>query len=129
MKALILLFTLYFGVLSAAPNLQGIQFFKLQNLFEHYSQHQNSSEHFNSFADFIVDHYLKNHTTNDNERELPFKTIQSNMVLIYSEKIAILPITDFIEIQSITKPVFGEPLQKSSNNPSIVWNPPKIMND
>ena len=125
MKFLILLFTLYFGVLSAAPNLQGIEFFKLQRLFEHYSQHQNSSDDFDSFSDFLFDHYIRNHPTNDNEKELPFKTIHSTNLLIFSEKLTVTPVTDWIEFNALNKSVFGEPHQKSSNTISLVWNPPK----
>ncbi len=124
-KTLIILFTFYFGVLSAAPNLQGIEFFKVQKLFEHYNQHQNSSEDFASFSEFLFDHYLKNHPTNDNERDLPFKTVHFSTPLIFNQRPNIIPISDLTEFEILNKPVFGEPSKKSTVNISLVWNPPK----
>ena len=124
-KTLIILFTFYFGVLSAAPNLQGIEFFKLKKIFDHYNQHQNSTEDFSSFSEFLFDHYLKNHSTNENEKDLPFKTVHSTTTLIFTQKPNLIAISDLSEFIILTKPVFGEPNKKSSVNISLVWNPPK----
>lgn len=124
-KTLIILFIFYFGVLSAAPNLQGIEFFKIQKLFEHYNEHQNSSDNFDSFSEFFFDHYLKNHSTNENEKDLPFKTVHSTNTIIFTQKPNLLAISDLSEFLIMNKPIFGEPNNKSSVNISLVWNPPK----
>jgi len=126
MRFLIFVFALVFGFLSFAPNMQGGQFFKFNEVLQHFEDHQESKESYTSFLSFVKNHYFSNHGTNDNEKNLPFKTnILSSFVLVIHE-VKISPVNEsFIELIE-QSPCFGEPNGQLSKTSISIWNPPQM---
>jgi hypothetical protein len=76
MRYLVILFALYFSILSVAPNFQGSQVLKLSVLIDHY-KHDSRQTH-EDFISFLMDHYANSSLPNDKEHHsLPFKSITS----------------------------------------------------
>ena len=81
MRIFSLILAVYFGLLSLAPQWLGLEFFKLDALFEHYAQFKQEKAQ-DSFWSFVQEHYLQQVTENHQEhRELPFKSAQSNVLI------------------------------------------------
>lgn len=127
MRFAVITFTILFGILSFAPNMQGGQFFKLSEVIEHYETHQESKESFSSFIDFVKEHYFTNHHTNENERNLPFKSsVASPLVLVFQQvQMHEIPLSKFIEEEDDS--CFGEPKNRIQNKIISVWNPPQVV--
>jgi hypothetical protein len=125
MRTLTLAFVFIFGLLSLAPHLQGAQFFKLGQVIEHYQVHQSSNEHFQSFIDFLSDHYFKNRETHSNEQELPFKSVVSGPVVIAHQKIEVKPITIIWPTDFQNKPIIHPQMTYARTRISTIWNPPQ----
>jgi hypothetical protein len=127
MKLISILFAILFGVLSLAPNMQGGQFLKFNELVEHYEKHQEGNKPFSSFFSFVKNHYFSNSTSSEDENNMPFKsTVVTITVLahIHSE-ISIPRIQDPFE--SIESPLlYGEPSDKIVAVSLNIWNPPKM---
>jgi len=72
-----LLFTIYFGILSVAPNFQGAQLLNVSTLVSHYKADSKGTKQ--SFLSFLADHYLKSNHPDDKQHEsLPFKSFNSH---------------------------------------------------
>lgn len=125
MRAIILMLTVYFGLLSIAPNMEGIQLFKFGALVHHFQQHQLSHEQFGSFTDFVASHYFSKHQTNPDERNLPFKTTTSpNLVVLhFNTNTGIL--TPSKDVTLYSKPSFYYKYRVPSKLALSVWHPPK----
>ena len=77
MRWLIFLFTIYFGILSVAPNFQGAQLLNVSTLVSHYKADSKGTKQ--SFLSFLADHYLKSNHPDDKQHEsLPFKSFNSH---------------------------------------------------
>jgi hypothetical protein len=126
MKATIIAFTFLFGILSFAPNMQGGQFFKLSEIVEHYESHQDSDEHFQSFIDFVKEHYFTNHNTKDNERNLPFKSTVASAFVLVIHQVKLEPIHEHLFIINEEKNFFGEPTSFVQQKSFSIWNPPRV---
>lgn len=126
MKATIIAFTFLFGILSFAPNMQGGQFFKLSEVVEHYESHQDSKEQFQSFLDFVKDHYFTNHDTKDNERNLPFKSTVASAFVLVIHQVKLEPIHEYLFIVNEEKNFFGEPTSFVQQKSFSIWNPPRV---
>jgi len=126
MKATIIAFTFLFGILSFAPNMQGGQFFKLSELVNHYEAHQDSDEHFQSFIDFVKEHYFTNHNTKDNERNLPFKSTVASAFVLVIHQVKLEPIHEYLFIVNEEKNFFGEPTSFVQQKSFSIWNPPRV---
>lgn len=125
MRQITLVLTVYFGLLSIAPNMEGIQLFKFGALLHHFQSHQDSQDQFESFADFVFSHYSSEHRTNSDERNLPFKTATSaNLVLLHTSCIEAYNLS-FLEIESIKKPSFYYTDNIPSKLVMSIWHPPK----
>ena len=75
MKIVIVFFTVLFTIVSLAPNMRGVEYFKLTEVIEHYNEHQKSQDSFNSFFSFLKEHYSKNHKSNKDEKNLRIVTL------------------------------------------------------
>lgn len=126
MKPTIIAFTFLFGILSLAPNMQGGQFFKLSKVVEHYKSHQDSEEQFQSFLDFVKDHYFKNHDSKDNECNLPFKSTMASTFVLVIHQVKIEPIHEYLLIVKEEKSFFGEPNSFVQQKSLYIWNPPRV---
>jgi hypothetical protein len=126
MRITIIAFTFLFGILSFAPNMQGGQFFKLSELVNHYETHQDGEEHFQSFLEFVKDHYFSNHHTKDNERNLPFKSTVASAFVLVIHQVKLEPIHEYLFIVSEEKSFFGEPTSFVQQKSFSIWNPPRV---
>lgn len=63
-------------VSSLAPNMQGLQLFKLPNLLSHVEKHFGADWTWSEMKTFVVEHYTNENLPKDAEHSnLPFKTI------------------------------------------------------
>lgn len=127
MKLFSILFAILFGVLSLAPNMQGGQFLKLNELVEHYEEHQEGNKPFTSFFSFVKEHYFNNAISSGDEQNMPFKsTVVTVTVLAHIQSEIHIPtfqqLVETIEIPSL----FGEPSDKIVSVSLSIWNPPKM---
>ena len=69
-----LVLSVYFLLLSLAPNWQGLEFFKTEALLKHYQAYQKEAQD-PSFLAFVQEHYIQQISEAHSEhRELPFKS-------------------------------------------------------
>ena len=128
MRLISLILALYFGLLSLAPQWLGLEFFKLDALFEHYAQFQQEEKQ-DGFWCFVKEHYLQQVNDKQKEhRELPFKSVQSNS-----------HITLFMPVKSpaisLSNPDLGISRQNILSAPTSVaindyfefWHPPQLV--
>ncbi len=127
MKLVSIFFAVLFGVLSLAPNMQGGQFLKLNELVEHYEVHQEGNKPFSSFLSFVKDHYFNNATSSEDENNMPFKsTVVTVTALAHIQSEIYIPqFQHFIETFEIPAH-FGEPSDKIVAVSLSIWNPPKM---
>ena len=108
------------------------QLLKIPNLIHHYLEHRNHKEdHTSTFIDFVKSHYNDNHKHSDTDKHdehknLPFKTINSNIhtILVFENQLAV----------SFTKPntistTITTPFSKefyTSDVFAYIWLPPKL---
>lgn len=118
----------YMGLLSLAPQWQGLEFFKLDALFKHYEQYQQANVD-PSFWSFVQEHYLQQVTENHQEhRELPFKSVQSNVLVTLFMPISGTQIS--IEDYTIHFPkqaIFTAPNALHINDYFECWHPPQLV--
>ena len=119
---------IYFGLLSLAPQWQGLEFFKLDALFAHYDQYeQNHTD--NSFWSFLQEHYLQQVTDNHQEhRELPFKSPQSNVLVtlfmpVSGAQFTLVAFSAHFPKQAI----FTAPNALNINDYFECWHPPQLV--
>ncbi len=126
MKRFLLLFTVYFSLLSVAPDMQGFQLLEFGNVIEHYNDHYDRFE-VASFFSFLSDHYGKSVDLNEQDhRKLPFKLMNGVPVLIVFEKQFVPRVCREPGFTEQHKPVFGEPEQHFLNVPQHIWTPPQL---
>lgn len=127
MRFMIVSFAILFGILSLAPNMQGGQYFKVNEIVEHYKVHQQSNESFRSFISFVKDHYFQNHNHHDNERQMPFKSMAVAPVFLTVQDFQLKPVSEFHFLAGSHKNFFGEPGSKVQGCFEFIWNPPKML--
>ena len=117
----------YFFLLSLAPNFQGIQFFKIASLIEHYQSHQNGSQHFDSFISFLTEHYDRDHRPGENEQDLPFKSTVASLSVLIVQQGQVEPIMDIMNVPATQKKRrFPDLPGFPTNTIGSIWNPPKL---
>lgn len=128
MRLVSVVLAVYMGLLSLAPQWQGLEFFKLDALFKHYGQYQQAnSDH--CFWSFLQEHYLQQVTENHQEhRELPFKSVQSNVLVtlfmpVSGTQIALDNFTEHFPKQAI----FTAPTALHINDYFECWHPPQLV--
>jgi hypothetical protein len=128
MRFMSLVLAIYFGLLSLAPQWQGLEFFKLDALFDHYAQYQQEKEA-GGFLSFVQEHYLQQVTENHQEhRELPFKSAQANVLITL-----VMP-TPSTSVSLVNAPIhlsrqniLSAPTSVSINDFFECWHPPQLV--
>ena len=128
MRIMSLVLALYFGLLSLAPQWQGLEFFKLDALFDHYAQYQQEKDD-GGFLSFVHEHYLQQVTENHQEhRELPFKSAQANVLITL-----VMP-TPSTSVSFVNPPILqskqnilSAPTSVSINDFFECWHPPQLV--
>lgn len=128
MRFMSLVLAIYFGLLSLAPQWQGLEFFKLDALFDHYAQYQQEKEA-NGFLSFVQEHYLQQVTENHQEhRELPFKSAHANTLITL-----VMPSpTTYVSLVKKTlnlsrQNILSAPTSVSTNDFFECWHPPQLV--
>lgn len=117
----------YFLVLSFAPNFQGVEFFKINELITHYKQHSvvNSNE---SFIDFMMEHYgnAKKHDSSGH-KNLPLKSFQ-NVAIIFIYLPELIELADMSQTSISEKKRITSKYRQSFSltNFKPIWHPPKL---
>ncbi len=128
MRIFSLILAVYFGLLSLAPQWLGLEFFKLDALFEHYAQFKQEKAQ-DSFWSFVQEHYLQQVTENHQEhRELPFKSAQSNVLITLvmpapSTSVSLVNAPKYLSRQII----LSAPTSVSINDFFEFWHPPQLV--
>ena len=125
MKVIIVFFTVLFTIVSLAPNMRGVEYFKLTEVIEHYNEHQKSQDSFNSFFSFLKEHYSKNHKSNKDEKNFPFKSLMANSFHLIHQDYQQIEILEFDLSNSSEKVVFNYKSLFYQQNLFAIWNPPK----
>jgi hypothetical protein len=125
MKVVIVFFTVLFTIVSLAPNMRGVEYFKLTEVIEHYNEHQKSQDSFNSFFSFLKEHYSKNHKSNKDEKNFPFKSLMANSFHLIHQDCQQIEILEFDLSNSSEKVVFNYKSLFYQQNLFAIWNPPK----
>jgi hypothetical protein len=125
MKVVIVFFTVLFTIVSLAPNMRGVEYFKLTEVIEHYNEHQKSQDSFNSFFSFLKEHYSKNHKSNKDEKNFPFKSLMANSFHLIYQDCQQIEILEFDLSNSSEKVVFNYKSLFYQQNLFAIWNPPK----
>jgi hypothetical protein len=125
MKVVIVFFTVLFTIVSLAPNMRGVEYFKLTEVIEHYNEHQKSQDSFNSFFSFLKEHYSKNHKSNKDEKNFPFKSLMANSFHLIHQDYQQIEILEFDLSNSSEKVVFNYKSLFYQQNLFAIWNPPK----
>ena len=128
MRIFSLILAVYFGLLSLAPQWLGLEFFKLDALFEHYAQFKQEKEQ-DSFWSFVQEHYLQQVTENHQEhRELPFKSAQSNVLITL---VMPAPSTCVLLVNApkhlSRQIILSAPTSVSINDFFECWHPPQLV--
>ena len=120
--------TLYFFILSIAPNMQGIQFFNLTNFIDHYQEHLARNEN-SDLLSFVQEHYFNRLTEfEEDHRHLPLKVkIQVATGVMNFEKFDLSPITEVVPviIESSSK-IASKKRSFYNKNVHSIWQPPQI---
>ena len=128
MRVFNLLFSIYFFILSFAPNMQGAQFLNLSNFIEHYQDHLSRNED-SDLLSFVQEHYFNNLTEFEKDhKHLPLKlNIQVSTGVMSFEKYDLKPITEyvphFIETNSRNESKHSSFYNKNFHS---IWQPPQI---
>ena len=125
MKIVIVFFTVLFTIVSLAPNMRGVEYFKLTEVIEHYNEHQKSQDSFNSFFSFLKEHYSKNHKSIKDEKNFPFKSLMANSFHLIHQDYQQIEILEFDLSNSSEKVVFNYKSLFYQQNLFAIWNPPK----
>jgi hypothetical protein len=120
--------TLYFFILSIAPNMQGVQFFNLTNFIDHYQEHLARNEN-SDLLSFVQEHYFNRLTEfEEDHRHLPLKVkIQVATGVMNFEKFDLSPITEVVPviIESSSK-IASKKRSFYNKNVHSIWQPPQI---
>lgn len=122
-----LVLSVYFLLLSLAPNWQGLEFFKTEALLKHYQAYQKEAQD-PSFLAFVQEHYIQQISEAHSEhRELPFKSTVQHSVQFFCQ-----------ELQPIETPVSSlvvsphqernhvAPHNLAVNDYFHFWHPPQL---
>jgi len=103
------------------------QLVKLPNLVEHYKAHKNElSSNSISFIEYIKLHYAKNVDNNQDHQNLPFKTLDNSISVLFVFPLMTFQLQLVNSIIAITKKFFYNK-SFTSNLIISIWLPPKIF--
>jgi hypothetical protein len=128
MRICSLILAVYFGLLSLAPQWLGLEFFKLDALFEHYAQFKQEKEQ-DGFWSFVQEHYLKQVNDKQQEhRELPFKSVQSNVLItLFMPVKSPIILLDKATIDLSRQNILSAPPSVTVNDYFEFWHPPQLV--
>ena len=128
MRILYFFLSIYFFILSLAPNMQGAQFLYLSNFIEHYQDHLARNEN-SDLLSFVKEHYFNNLTEFEKDhKHLPLKAnIQVSTGVMSFEKFDVKVVTEdipnFIESSSKNESKHSSFYNKNFHS---IWQPPQI---
>ena len=103
------------------------QLVKLPNLVEHYKAHKNElSSNSISFFDYVKLHYAKNVDNNQDHQNLPFKTLDNSISVLFVFPFMTFQLPIVNSIIAIKKKFFYNK-SFTSNLIISIWLPPKIF--
>jgi hypothetical protein len=127
MRFITIVLAVYFFLLSFAPNMQGVQLLNLSSFIEHYEDYLQSKPS-SSLITFVKEHYFSQINEFDKEhKNLPFKTVSSNTVVVYTCEQNAIKITPFEEVVFSTKKEKFTVYEEAYNFNKFhsVWHPPR----
>jgi hypothetical protein len=128
MRVLSMVLAIYFGLLSLAPQWQGLEFFKFDALISHYEAYQKECNE-PSLWSFVQEHYLQqvNEKQHDH-RQLPFKSVQTNtLVTLFMPTSGAQVLVQSSEISFTKDLIFSAPESISNNDFFECWHPPQLV--
>lgn len=127
MRLTAVILSVYFMLLSLAPNWQGLEFFKTDALLAHYITYQKDAPD-PSFLAFIQEHYIQQFSdANTEHRELPFKSTVQHSVQFYCQELT--PVKSNLEtvVQFPTQERnHVAPAHVAINDFFHFWHPPQL---
>jgi hypothetical protein len=127
MRFITIVLAVYFFFLSFAPNMQGAQLMNLSSFIEHYDDYLQTKPG-SSLITFIKEHYFSQINEFDKEhKNLPFKTVSTNTVVVYTCEQNAIKITAFEEVVFSTKKEKFTDYEEAYNFNKFhsVWHPPR----
>lgn len=128
MRLTSMVLAVYFGLLSLAPDWQGLEFFKVKALLVHYSEFQNETED-SSFWSFVQEHYIAQ--SNDNKHEhnqLPFKSTGSTaQITLFMPLSFTSAIVQNLKASNAKQSIHSAPLAVMINDYFECWHPPQLV--
>lgn len=110
-----------------APNLQGAQFLKLDELITHYCEHQSGPDSFESFLEFIKDHYYNKDHKGKNESQMPFKSNQITFNYYLTSEHHFINVPEkLISVEELKQILFHKAQNADNQYMELVWNPPQM---
>lgn len=127
MRILAALFSLYFLLLSLAPNWQGLEFFKTEALLSHYQAFQKEASD-PSFLAFIQEHYIQQFSEPHSEhRDLPFKSSSQQTVHYYFQELVPIETTCVVLTpENRQERNHAAPQNAATNDYFHFWHPPQL---
>lgn len=103
------------------------QLLKVPNLVEHYNAHNDELKSQSiSFIDYLISHYSKNAENHEEHHDLPFKTLDNSVNILFSFSITAFHFQVLKHLFSNKKKFFYIQFFKSNLITSI-WLPPKLF--
>lgn len=127
MRFFTIVLAVYFFLLSFAPNMQGAQLLNLSSFIEHYEDYLQTKSG-SSLITFVKEHYFSQINEFDKEhKNLPFKTVSTNAVVVYTCEQNAIKITPFEEVVFLTKKEKFAVYEEAYNFNKFhsVWHPPR----
>jgi hypothetical protein len=126
---IIQLFVIVFSLSALAPNMQGLQLFRINNLLHHIQHHYGADWTWSEMKSFVSEHYTSTQLPADKEHDtLPFKSVVHSAA---APVIAEVPVINLrIDKQHLAEeterpafPLFVAPTMERSGN---IWTPPQL---
>jgi hypothetical protein len=127
MRFITIVLAVYFFLLSFAPNMQGAQLLNLSSFIEHYEDYLQTKSG-SSLITFVKEHYFSQINEFDKEhKNLPFKTVSTNAIVVYTCEQNTIKITPFEEVVFSTKKEKFTVYEEAYNFNKFhsVWHPPR----
>jgi len=117
---------------SLAPNMQGLQLFRLNNLVHHIQHHFGADWTWTEMKDFVLEHYTSTQLLsdpNDKEHEsLPFKSVTQTAMntVVADASIKSIEVRFYQFPEENQKPQFKIPNSIPIDRSGNIWTPPQL---
>lgn len=118
-----------FSMSSLAPNMQGMQLFRISNLLHHIQHHFGSDWTWTEMKDFVLTHYTSTQLPKDKEHEtLPFKStsLATASPIISEAPVKTPEIGANFVVEDHDKPSFWIPVSPTIDRSGNIWTPPQL---